>query len=101
LRASYITQDVYFVESTSGLAGWDELALVRGSAEGAMVRFALRNVEPLRAELEAFRDCVLEDRPEPVPAVDGIRVLAAAIALRESASRNEAVLLAAEEPVEA
>ena len=29
------------------------------------MRFALRKVEPLRAELEAFADCVLDDTPEP------------------------------------
>jgi UDP-N-acetylglucosamine 3-dehydrogenase len=91
LRASYLTQDVWFVESATTLTGWDELALVRGDAEGSVVRFALRKVEPLRAELEAFARCVLDDTPEPVSARDGARALEAALAVLESARSGEAV----------
>ena len=39
------------------------------------LRFALRRVEPLRAELEAFAACVLDDTPEPISAYDGCRAL--------------------------
>jgi UDP-N-acetylglucosamine 3-dehydrogenase len=91
LRASYLTQDVWFIESATTLTGWEELARVRGDAEGAMVRLALRKYEPLQAELEAFTECVLDDLPEPVSAHDGVRALAAALAVRESAARNRAV----------
>ena len=42
--------------------------------------------EPLRAELEAFCRCVLDDTPEPVSAHDGVKALAAALAMRESAA---------------
>jgi UDP-N-acetylglucosamine 3-dehydrogenase len=85
LTASYITQDVWFTESGSEATGWDELARVRGDAEGAVVRFGLRKVEPLQAELAAFADCILEDRPEPVTAYEGCRALTAALAVRDSA----------------
>lgn len=93
LRASYVTQDVWFVESATSVIEWDELALVRGDAEGALVRFALHKVEPLRAELEAFVGCILEDEPEPVSAYEGARALAAALAVRESAMHNRPVSL--------
>lgn len=93
LSASYLTQDVWFTESTGSPTGWDELARVRGDAEGAAVRFALRRVEPLRAELEAFTRCVLEDTPEPVSAHDGCRALAAALAVRDSAANSRPVKL--------
>jgi UDP-N-acetylglucosamine 3-dehydrogenase len=93
VRASYLTQDVYFVEAATTLTSWDELARVRGDAEGSMVRFALRKVEPLRAELEAWVACVAEDTPEPVTAQDGVRALEAALAVRESASANRPVEL--------
>lgn len=93
LSASYLTQDVWFVESAGGASGWDELARVRGDAEGAAVRFALRRVEPLRAELESFVQCVLEDRPEPVTATDGCRALAAALAVRDSAANSRPITL--------
>jgi predicted dehydrogenase len=93
LSASYITQDVWFTESATAPTGWDELARVRGDAEGAAVRFALRRVEPLRAELEAFTYCVLEDTPEPVSGHDGCRALAAALAVRDSAANSRPIML--------
>lgn len=93
LSASYLTQDVWFTESTGISNGWDELARVRGDAEGAAVRFALPRIEPLQAELEAFTRCVLEDTPEPVSAEDGCRALAAALAVRDSAANARPVTL--------
>jgi predicted dehydrogenase len=47
----------------------------------------------LLAELEAFARCVLDDAPEPVSAHDGVRALAAALAIRESASVRRPVTL--------
>jgi len=93
LSASYLTQDVWFTESTGMPTGWDELARVRGDAEGAAVRFALPRVEPLQAELEAFVRCVREDKPEPVSAEEGCRALAAALAVRDSAANSRPVTL--------
>jgi predicted dehydrogenase len=93
LSASYLTQDVWFTESATARSGWDELARMRGDAEGAAVRFALRRVEPLRAELEAFAYCVLEDTPEPISGSDGCRALAAALAVRDSAANSRPIKL--------
>jgi UDP-N-acetylglucosamine 3-dehydrogenase len=93
LSASYLTQDVWFTESVSMPTGWDELARIRGDAEGTAVRFALRRVEPLRSELEAFADCVLNDTDEPISADDGCRALAAALAVRDSAANSRPINL--------
>jgi UDP-N-acetylglucosamine 3-dehydrogenase len=93
LSASYLTQDVWFTESAGAPTGWDELARVRGDAEGTAVRFGLRRVEPLRAELEAFVRCILEDGSEPVSANEGCRALAAALAVRDSARHSRPVKL--------
>jgi predicted dehydrogenase len=93
LTASYITQDVWLTETAEAPTGWDELARVRGDAEGAVIRFALRKVEPLRAELEAFAACVLDDTVEPVTAYDGCRALVGALAVRDSAANNRPVNL--------
>ena len=87
VRADYLSQDVWFMESATTATGWAELARVRGDAEGTQVRFALRKEEPLRVELEAFVRCVVEDTPEPVTAWEGARALAIALAVRESAER--------------
>ena len=93
LRASYITQDVWFVESTTAPLQWDGLSVLRGDGEGAAVRFSLAKAEPLQAELEAFCRCVLDDTPEPVSAHDGVKALAAALAVRESAAVRRPVEL--------
>jgi UDP-N-acetylglucosamine 3-dehydrogenase len=93
VHASYLTQDVWFTESVSASGEWSELAQIRGNAAGAAVRFALRRVEPLKAELEAFAECVLEDSPEPISAADGCRALAAALAVRDSAVHSRRVTL--------
>jgi UDP-N-acetylglucosamine 3-dehydrogenase len=93
LSASYLTQDVWFTESTGAPTGWSELARIRGDAEGAAIRSALPRVEPLQAELQAFARCVLDDTPEPVSAQDGCRALAAALAVRDSAAHSRPITL--------
>jgi predicted dehydrogenase len=93
LSASYLTQDVWFTESTGAPTGWSELARIRCDAEGAAIRFALPRVEPLQAELQAFARCVLDDTPEPVSAQDGCRALAAALAVRDSAAHSRPITL--------
>jgi UDP-N-acetylglucosamine 3-dehydrogenase len=93
LSASYLTQDVWFTESSGAPTAWSEFARIRGDAEGAAVRFALPRVEPLQAELEAFARCVLDDTPEPVSPQDGCRALAAALAVRDSAANSRPVTL--------
>lgn len=88
LRASWVTQDLFLVRSGGIAVGWDQLAQLRGDAEGEMIRFAIKKEEPLRAELEAFRDAIREGGPPPVPALAGARALANALALRESAAQR-------------
>lgn len=53
----------------------------------------VKPVEPLLAELDAFARCILDDTPEPVSAHDGVRALAAALAIRESATVRRPVTL--------
>jgi predicted dehydrogenase len=88
LSASYLTQDLWFVESTDVPMGWSEIARVRGHTEATALRFAVPRHEPLKAELEAFVRCVLDDTEEPVSAEDGCRAVAAALAVLESARES-------------
>jgi predicted dehydrogenase len=93
VHASYLTQDVWLMEAEGAHTGWEDLARLRGDAESAAIRFALRKTEPLRAELEAYAECILKDTPEPVSAYDGCRALIAALAVRDSAANSRPVEL--------
>jgi predicted dehydrogenase len=77
LRASYTDQDVQLV--TNGVS--------------EPRRLAVQKEEPLLEELAAFARCVLDDTPEPVSGHDGVRALAAALAVRESAVVRRPVTL--------
>ncbi len=80
LRADYVAQTAEVVD-----------ARPRASARSSCCRSTAQ--EPLLAELEAFARCVLDDTPEPVPAHDGVCALAAALAVRESATARRSVTL--------
>jgi UDP-N-acetylglucosamine 3-dehydrogenase len=79
LRADYVAKTAEFVEGDTG----DCIATA----------LPVHPEEPLLAELGAFARCVLDDTREPVPAHDGVRALAAALAVRESATARRSVSL--------
>jgi predicted dehydrogenase len=56
-----------------------------------MVRYPLQRHEPLKAELEAFVNAVLEDKPVPVSGEDGLHALRLALALVESGTTHRVV----------
>ncbi len=60
---------------------------------GEPVSLPVRREEPLLAELGAFARSILDGTPEPVSAHDGVRALAAALAVRESATVRRPVTL--------
>ncbi len=93
LSASYLTQDVWFTESSAAPTGWSELARIRGDAEGAAVRFALGASSRCRPSSKPSRAASCEDTPEPVSAHEGCRALAAALAVRDSAAHERPVRL--------
>ena len=54
--AAWLTEDLYFFENAElNQGGWEQLSMLRGVSEGAMVKYALQRREPLRSELEALR----------------------------------------------
>lgn len=88
----YITQDLFFYENAQAARQtWDAMSLLRGVGEGRMIRHVVPRREPLRAELEAFVSCVLEDTPPPVTAADGLVALAIAEALLASADQTAVI----------
>ena len=56
-----------------------------------MVRYSLQRYEPLKAELQAFLQAILNDTPVPVSGEDGLAALNLALALIESGKTNQVV----------
>jgi len=67
------------------------LGTIKGVSEGEMIRYPLRRYEPLRAELEAFVEAILEDKPVPVSGKDGLEALRLAQALIQSGQSKQVV----------
>ncbi len=91
-RADYAAQSLEFYENYAAVAREGAIASV---TEGPMTRYPIANREPLRAELEAFRDAVLGTSPVEVTAFDGMVALAVSEALVESADLAMPVRLSA------
>ncbi len=77
----YAAQSLAFYENYAAAAREGSYASV---TEGPMTRYPIANREPLRVELEAFRDAVANRGPAPVSAHDGMAALAVAEALVRS-----------------
>jgi predicted dehydrogenase len=77
----YAAQSLAFYENFAAAAKPGTLASV---TEGPMTRYPIAAREPLRAELEAFRDAIIGGGPAPVSAGDGIAALRVVEALVES-----------------
>jgi len=87
----YLAQTLTFYENHAAVARDGSPVSV---TEGPMVRYPIPFKEPLRAELEAFRDAVRIGDPAPVPASDAIAALEITEALVASASSGEPKTLA-------
>jgi predicted dehydrogenase len=92
--ADSLLQDLFLYENNWDAGSWRILQSLRGVSEGNMVRFALRRVEPLRAELEAFAAAVRGDIAVPTPLSDGVAALRLAEATLRSARDGVPVSLA-------
>lgn len=57
--ADTATGDLTFYANGTVALEWESVSTFRGVSEGDVTRFAFAKKEPLRAELEAFRDAVL------------------------------------------
>jgi predicted dehydrogenase len=93
-RADDLTQDLYFHENAEaeGL-DWSHLSLLKGVSEGKMIRYPIQRHEPLKAELAAFAEAVLNDTPVPVSGEDGLAALRLALAVVESGETHQIVEL--------
>jgi UDP-N-acetylglucosamine 3-dehydrogenase len=91
-RVDYLTQDLFFYENPVYRTNeWDSINILRGVREGQMVRYVIAKKEPLRAELDAFVDCVLNHTASPVSGEDGLKALGLAKAIIHSGTEHEIV----------
>jgi len=89
--ADYAAQSLAFYENYAASAKEGVIASV---SEGPMTRYPINYREPLRVELESFRDAVRDRGEPPVSARDGMAALAVAEALVESARGGNPVAVA-------
>ncbi|HEV7774619.1 MAG TPA: Gfo/Idh/MocA family oxidoreductase [Conexibacter sp.] len=95
LVAETVTADLTFYENGQVTSSWPSSQALRGVSEGDATRYALARAEPLRTELEAFRDLVGgDDDAAIVTLAQGLAALRSAEAVLASAERGESVRLA-------
>lgn len=88
--ADYAAQQLMFFENYAAAGREGAIASV---TEGPMTRYLVANREPLRVELESFRDAVAGGTPPVVTARDGIAALAVAEALVRSSQEGMPIVL--------
>lgn len=91
--ADTLTGDLTLHENGAFAVEWDSFASFRGVTEGDVTRFAYPKKEPLRAELEAFRDAALGLDSSVVTFSEGVEVVRVAEAVLESAETQAAMRL--------
>jgi predicted dehydrogenase len=95
LVAETLNADLTFYENGQIASTWDSSQALRGVSEGNATRYALARAEPLRTELEAFRDLVAGDDDAPVVTLaEGLAAVRSAEAVLASAGSGESVRIA-------
>ncbi|SED87171.1 Predicted dehydrogenase [Arthrobacter alpinus] len=87
--ANTVTADLTFYENGTVATEWDSIGAFRGVSEGNVTRLAIAKPEPLRTELEAFRDAVLGLRQDVVTMAQGQDTLMVAEAVLKSARTSQ------------
>lgn len=85
------TGDLTFYKNGTFPLEWESVTAFRGVSEGDVIRYAFPKREPLRVELEAFRDAVLGTPSDVVTMEQGLRTLVVVEGLIESARTGQSV----------
>ena len=85
------TADLTFYANGTIPLEWESVSSFRGVSEGDVVRYAFAKREPLRVELENFRDAVLGHETDLVTMEQGLRTLEVVEGLLESSRSGAAV----------
>lgn len=95
--ADTTTADLTFYSNGTAAYEWESASVFRGVSEGDVTRFAFPRKEPLRAELEAFRDAVRGGETELSTMSEAVHTLAVIeAALESSAAGGQLVHIRAE-----
>lgn len=89
--ADTLTADLTFYANGDTPTSWDAISRFRGVSEGDMIRYAIPKPEPLRVELDAFRDAILGRSDHVVKMRDGLAAVAVAEACLSSAQKGATV----------
>lgn len=87
--ADTLTGDLTLHENGAFAVEWESFAAFRGVTEGNSTRFAYAKREPLRSELEGFRDAVLGKGSDIVTLVEGLKVVEVADAILSSSRTQQ------------
>jgi UDP-N-acetylglucosamine 3-dehydrogenase len=90
---NYIDQTLYFYENDF-INNSEDISLGSNSFyinEGKMVKYLIQKKEPLKAELEHFVDCIINDKQPQVSGKDGLRALEIALELIKSYKIKEPI----------
>ena len=90
LVADTLTGDLTLHENGAFAVDWDSFATFRGVTEGNVTRFAYEKREPLRSELEGFRDAVAGNGKDYVSLAEGLKVVEVADAILRSSETARA-----------
>jgi predicted dehydrogenase len=96
LVADTLTADLTFYANGTVATTWADIMQFRGVTEGDVTRYAISKPEPLRVEHEQFRNAVLGQDADIVTMAQGMRTVAVASALTESARTLTTVALTEE-----
>lgn len=91
--ADTLTGDLTFHENGLVASEWEQVASFRGVTEGNSTRFAISKPEPLRVQLESFRDAVLGGQTDIVTMREGLATVTVADACLTSAREHRTVRL--------
>lgn len=93
-RMNDLLQDLYFHENSQVVdVLYSQLQNIKSISEGSITHFTINRIEPLRAELDAFINCIHENKPSPICGEDGLAALRLALALVESGQKHQVIEL--------
>ena len=87
--ADTLTGDLTLHENGAFAVEWESFATFRGVTEGNVTRFAYPKKEPLRSELEGFRDAIEQNGHDYVSLAEGVRVVEVADAVLLSSATGQ------------